>query len=156
MHTHEANSDMYGIFMEECGMKDAWVEVKNDSDYYNMHKWFETGLGAWGNWDSVERFFYKGTDGVGVVATDFEFIEVLNKNGKPVSDHSAAACELTFFKTDKFVAETEKLEVAEPLDLGISYTLKWIINDLVMLFTNFHEIFTAIARVIEEAVRSKA
>ena len=151
MHTHEANSDMYGIFMEECGMKDAWVEVKNDSDYYNMHKWFKSGLKAWGNWDSVERFFYKGTNGIGVVATDFEFIEVLGKNGKPVSDHSAAACEFTFFKTDAFEENTQKLEVVTESTDTSAKTLEWLWKDFVNAITHFGQIFTAIARVIKEA-----
>lgn len=152
MHTHDVNSDMYGIFIEECGFKDAWIEVKNDSDYYNMHKWHTSGLSAWGHWDSVERFFYKGTDGVAVVATGFEYIEVLLENGRPASDHSAAECEFTFFKTDRFVAETEELEVTEPTDTGFAYKLEWIFNDLVKVFTHLHEIFTALNRVFTEFI----
>ena len=152
MHTHEVNSDMYGIFIEECGMKDAWIEVKNDSNYYSMHKWSSSGDPAWGHWDSVERFFYKGSDGVAVLATGFEYIEVLDKNGKPVSDHSAAECEFTFFKTDTFVAETETLEVTGPADTGFAYKLEWVFNDLLKLFTNFHEIFTALNRVFNEFI----
>lgn len=152
MHTHEVNSDMYGIFIEECGFKDAWIEVKNDSDYFNLHKWHISGDPAWGHWDSVERYFYKGTDGVAVVATAFEFVEVLHENGKPASDHAAAECEFTFFKTDKFVAETEKLEVTGPTNGGIAEKLEWIFNDLVKLLTNFHEIFTAINRVINDFI----
>lgn len=156
MHTHEANSDMYGIFIKECGFKDAWVEVRNDSDYYNMHKWFESGLKAWGNWDSVERFFYKGCDGVGVIAKDFNFIEVLNSNGKPASDHSAAECEFEFVKTDAFRENTQKLEVVTESTDTMAKTLEWIWKDLVNALTHLDQIFTAIARVIEEAVRSKA
>ncbi len=150
MHTHEANSDMYGIFIEECGFKDAWIEVKNDSDYYSMHKWSNSGLGAWGHWDSVERFFYKGTDGVAVVATAFEYVEVLDKNGTPVSDHAAAECEFAFFKTDKFVAETEELEVTGPENGGILEKLEWIFGDLIKVFTHLHEIYTALNRVFTE------
>lgn len=151
MHTHEANSDMYGIFIKECGFKDAWVEVLNDSDYYNMHKWHISGLPAWGNWDSVERFFYKGTDGVTVLATDFEFIEVLDSNGKPVSDHSAAACEFTFFKTDAFEENTQKLEVVTESTDTLAKTLEWLWKDFINALTHLDQIFTAIARVIEEA-----
>lgn len=154
MHTHEVNSDLYGIFVEECGFKDAWVEVHNDSDYFNMHKWHISGLKAWGHWDSVERFFYKGTDGIAVVATDFEFTEVLLQNGRPASDHSAAECELTFFKTENFVAETEELEVTGPTDTGFAYKLKWIFNDFVKLFTHLHEIFTAFNRLFNEFIDS--
>lgn len=152
MHTHEVNSDMYGIFIEECGFKDAWIEVKNDSDYFNMHKWHISGDPAWGHWDSVERFFYKGTDGVAVLATDFEYIEVLHENGKAASDHAAAVCEFTFFKTDKFVAETEELEVTGPEDGGIVYKLKWIFGDLLKFFTHLHEIFTALNRLFTEFI----
>lgn len=156
MHTHEANSDMYGIFIKGCGFKDAWVEVRNDSDYYNMHKWFESGLKAWGNWDSVERFFYKGCDGVGVIAKDFNFIEVLNSNGKPVSDHSAAECEFEFVKTDAFRENTQKLEVVMESTDTTAKTLEWLWKDFINAITHLDQIFTAIVRVIEEAVKSKA
>ncbi len=154
MHTHDVNSNLYGVFIEECGFKDAWVEVKNDSDYYNMHKWHITGDPAWGHWDSVERYFYKGTDGVAVLATGFEYIEVLQKNGQPASDHAAAACEFTFFKTDKFVPETEKLEVTGPSNGGIVEKLKWIFSDLLKALTHLHEIYTAFNRLFTEFLNS--
>ncbi len=151
MHTHEANSNMYEYFIEDCGFKDAWVEVKNDSDYYNMHKWHVSGLPAWGNWDSVERFFYKGCDGVGVIAKDFNFIEVLNANGKPASDHSAAECEFEFIKTDAFEENTQKLEVVTESTDTAEKTLKWLWKDFVNAITHLDQIFTAIIRVIQEA-----
>ena len=152
MHTHEANSNMYEYFIEDCGFKDAWVEVKNDSDYYNMHKWHVSGLPAWGNWDSVERFFYKGCDGVGVIAKDFNFIEVLNANGKPASDHSAAECEFEFIKTDAFEENTQKLEVVTESTDTAEKTLKWLWKDFVNAITHLDQIFTAIIRVIQEAI----
>ena len=151
MHTHEANSNMYEYFIEDCGFKDAWVEVKNDSDYYNMHKWHVSGLPAWGNWDSVERFFYKGCDGVGVIAKDFNFIEVLNANGKPASDHSAAECEFEFIKTDAFEENMQKLEVVTESTDTAEKTLKWLWKDFVNAITHLDQIFTAIIRVIQEA-----
>ncbi|MBQ6932712.1 MAG: endonuclease/exonuclease/phosphatase family protein [Clostridia bacterium] len=151
MHTHEANSNMYEYFIEDCGFKDAWVEVKNDSDYYNMHKWHVSGLPAWGNWDSVERFFYKGCDGVGVIAKDFNFIEVLNAKGKPASDHSAAECEFEFIKTDAFEENTQKLEVVTESTDTAEKTLKWLWKDFVNAITHLDQIFTAIIRVIQEA-----
>ena len=151
MHAHEVNSNMYEYFIRDCGFKDAWVEVKNDSDYFNYGKWFATGESPWGKWDSVERFFYKGCDGVGVIATDFNFIEVLNANGKPASDHAAAECVLEFIKTDAFEENTGELEVVTESTDTLAKTLKWLWKDFVNALTHLDQIYTALARVIEES-----
>lgn len=150
MHTHEVNSDMYDIFIRECGFKDAWIEAKNDSDYYSMHKWSSSGDPAWGHWDSVERFFYKGTEGVAVIATDFNFIEVLNADGSAASDHAAAECVLEFIKTDAFEENTQQLEVVTTSTDTLSKTLEWLWKDFINALTHLDQIYTAIARVIQE------
>lgn len=150
MHRHEDNGEMYERFYNQCGLKDAWMEVHNAGNYFNLGKWFATGLPAWGNWDSVERFMYKGCDGVAVIATDFSFINVLDITGKAVSDHAAAECEFVFIKTDDFTENTQKLEVVEASGNIFINTVKWIFKDLVNIFTHLEQFPTAIKRLIEE------
>ena len=94
MHTHEDDGALYKTLYQECGLKDAWIEHHNDGDYFNLYKWHASGLPAWGNWDSVERFMYRSGGGVDIVVSDFRFTEVCNDRGEAVSDHSAAECDL--------------------------------------------------------------
>ncbi len=147
MHRHVDNGNMYEYFYEQCGLKDAWVEVHNGGDYNNFYQWHISGMEAWGNWDSVERFMYKSGGGVGVIATDFNFIEVTNENGNVISDHSAAECEFTFIKTDGFVENTQQLEVTEKTGSNFINNIKWIFKDLAVILSNLDELFLAISEL---------
>lgn len=144
MHSCNYDSDMYFYFQEQCGLKDAWNELCNGGDYFEYRKWYDTGVEAWGNWDSVERFMYKGSSGVRVTPTSFEYVQVLDENGQPVSDHSGAVCELAFVKTADFTENTQKLEVVEKTENNFINTIKWIFRVLVKIFTNFDELFALI------------
>ena len=140
LHGHEDNDSLYNIFMVEGGFRDAWVESCNSGDYFNMSSWYNTGLSSWGNWDSVERFLYRAGGGVDVSVSDFSYTAVCNEAGEAVSDHSAAECSFTFIKTADFVENTELLQVAEPLNRGILYQLKRIIDTLLLIFTEIDKL----------------
>lgn len=143
MHVHEDDGALYNTLYVECGLKDAWIEYHNNGDYFNLYKWHITGLPAWGNWDSVERFMYKPGGGVDMVVSDFRYVEVTDGNGKAVSDHSAAECDFTFIKTSDFVENTQELEVKAAPANSILTLLKWIIIDLFKVFSdlgNFPEL----------------
>lgn len=136
IHTHEDDGALYKTLYDQCGLKDAWIEYHNNGDYFNLYEWHITGLPAWGNWDSVERFMYKPGGGVDIVVSDFRYVEVCDDDGKTVSDHSSAECDFTFIKTADFVENTQILQSAEVTGNSFLYHLKWIIMDLIMIFSD--------------------
>ncbi len=143
MHVHEDDGALYKTLYQECGLKDAWIEYHNNGDYFNLYKWHITGLPAWGNWDSVERFMYKSGGGVDVVVSDFRYVEVCNDNGKAISDHSSAECDFTFIKTSDFVENTQELEVVKAPENNFLHRLMWIIMDFIKILSdisNFPEL----------------
>lgn len=128
IHTHEDNGSLYNILYRECGLKDAWMEYHNDGDYFNLYKWHISGLQAWGNWDSVERFMYKSGGGVDVVVDDFRYTWVTDGSGKNVSDHAAAECDFTFIKTEDFKANTQQLNVNKSAKNDFIQKLMWFVT----------------------------
>lgn len=136
LHSREDNYSLYTILCEELGFKDAWIEHHNNGDYYNMSSWYATGVSAWGNWDSVERFMYRAGGGVDVTVSDFRYTYVTDDSGKTVSDHAAAECNFTFIKTADFVENTQSLEVVEDKGTDIIHKLMWIVTVLAKVFSD--------------------
>ena len=136
IHVHEDNGALYNTLYVQCGLKDAWMEYHNNGDYFNLYNWHITGLPAWGNWDSVERFMYKSGGGVNVVVSDFRYVEVYDNNGKAVSDHASAECNFTFIKTPDFVENTQTLQLIQPSENNFLHRLKWVIKDLLMILSD--------------------
>ena len=136
IHTHEDNGALYKTLYEQCGLKDAWVEYHNNGDYFNMYNWHISGLPAWGNWDSVERFMYKSGGGVDLVVSDFRYVEVTDDSGKVISDHAAAECDFTFIKTEDFVENTQQLEVSKPEGYDFIHRFVWVLRVLFMVFSD--------------------
>ena len=135
MHTHEDDGALYKTLYQDCGLKDAWIEYHNNGDYFNLYNWHISGLPAWGNWDSVERFMYKSGGGVDVVISDFRYTEVCDESGKAVSDHSAAECDFTFIKTEDFKENTQELKVTEA-ENNLLHQIKWFFKALIMVFSD--------------------
>ncbi len=136
LHGREDNSSLYNIFCKDLGFADAWVEYHNNGDYFNMYNWHITGLQAWGNWDSVERFLYRAGGGVDIVVSDFRYTEVTDDSGKPVSDHSAAECDFTFIKTADFVENTQKLDIVKSRANDLFIRLLAFFKALILVFTD--------------------
>lgn len=136
MHTHEDDGALYKTLYQECGFKDAWIEHHNNGDYFNLYNWHISGLPAWGNWDSVERFMYRSGGGVDIVVDDFRFVQVCDDNGEAVSDHSAAECDFTFIKTEAFEEHKGTVEVKGPSQSNLLNLIKWIFKDLIMVFSD--------------------
>ncbi len=138
MHVHEDNGALYETLCIEGGFKDAWIEYHNNGDYFNMYNWHITGLPAWGNWDSVERFMYRPGGGVDIVVSDFRYVEVTDDNGDPISDHSSAECEFTFIKTEDFIENTEELEITKPVEVNILQRLMIIIETFIKILSDIN------------------
>lgn len=139
--TPEVNSNMYKIFHEELGTKDAWVELHNGGDYFNFTQWSQTGVSYWGNWDSVEKYLYKDGVDVKVEALDFEYNWVTNSDGARVSDHAAAVCTFSFTKTAEFTEKDYNLKVVGELPLrNFLNTVMWVIKDLLYVLMNFDQV----------------
>lgn len=136
IHTHEDNGALYNALYVDCGLKDAWVEYHNDGDYFNMYKWHTSGLSAWGNWDSVERFMYKSGGGVDIVVDDFRYTNVTDENGKVISDHAAAECDFTFIKTEDFVENTQELFEVEASGNSFINRIKYILKALIKILSD--------------------
>ncbi len=140
IHTHEDNGSLYNILYKDCGLKDAWMEYHNNGDYFNLYNWHITGLPAWGNWDSVERFMYKSGGGVDVVIDDFRYVEVCDDNGEVVSDHNAAECDFTFIKTSDFTENTQELQVVKSKKNNFTHKLMWFLTALVKVLSDIGNI----------------
>lgn len=136
IHTHEDDGALYKTLYVECGLKDAWMEYHNNGDYFNLYNWHISGLPAWGNWDSVERFMYKPGGGVDIVVDDFRFVEVCDDNGKVISDHSAAECDFTFIKTTDFVENSQSLQVTQAPKNNFIHHLEWFFKALFMVLSD--------------------
>lgn len=136
IHTHEDNGSLYKILYQECGLKDAWMEYHNDGDYFNLYNWHITGLPAWGNWDSVERFMYKSGGGVDLVISDFRYTWVTDDSGKRASDHAAAECDFTFIKTEDFTENTQELKVLSPKKNNFIQKLMWFITAFIKVMSD--------------------
>lgn len=136
IHTHEDNGALYKTLYLECGLKDAWMEYHNNGDYFNLYNWHISGLPAWGNWDSVERFMYKSGGGVDVIVSDFRYTEVCDDDGKVISDHSSAECDFTFIKTADFVENTQELKVSKPSGNDFIHRLRWLLTALTKVLSD--------------------
>ncbi len=136
IHTHEDDGALYKTLYQQCGLKDAWIEYHNNGDYFNMYNWHITGLPAWGNWDSVERFMYRPGGGVDVVVSDFRYVEVCDDEGKVISDHSSAECDFTFIKTSDFVENTQELETVKGKGTDLIHRLMWFVTALVKIISD--------------------
>lgn len=136
LHTREDNYSLYNILYTECGLKDAWVEYHNDGNYFNMDDWYKTGLPAWGNWDSVERFMYRAGGGVDIAISDFRYVDVADDSGKIISDHAAAECDFTFIKTADFIENAQNLEVTKPKTNSFIHNLMWFLTAFVKVMSD--------------------
>ena len=136
IHTHEDNGALYNSLCIQTGLKDAWVEFHNNGDYFNMYNWHISGLPAWGNWDSVERFMYKSGGGVELTVSDFRYTDVRNDAGNSASDHSAAECEFTFIKTADFVENTQELKIVKDNVSRFFNSITWFFKILTMILSD--------------------
>ena len=136
IHTHEDDGALYKTLYLECGLKDAWIEYHNNGDYFNLYNWHISGLPAWGNWDSVERFMYKSGGGVDVVVSDFRYTQVFNGDGEVASDHAAAECDFTFIKTEGFVENTQELKVAKSDRNDFIHNLIWFVTAFIKVISD--------------------
>ena len=138
--TAEENSNMYEIFHEQCGLKDAWVEIHNNGDYHDFSSWYNPNESYWGVWDSVEKFLYKDGGGITVEAVDFKYSWITDDAGVSVSDHAAAECIFEFTVTEDFVENTQELVVVKQSPFRNLFNLiKWIFKDLIYVFTHLDE-----------------
>lgn len=142
-----SNSNMRKHFMENCGLKEAWVELNNNGDYVNFDTFFENYGGSysqcWGVWDSVEKFMYKNGGGVEIKPESFTYTWIEDANGVRISDHAAAECVLTFTKTADFVENTQELTVVPAKNYFLN-TLVWFIKDLVLVLQHWDELMAFI------------
>ncbi|MBQ7639016.1 MAG: endonuclease/exonuclease/phosphatase family protein [Clostridia bacterium] len=98
------NSLLKETLVDGCGLKDAWVEVKNNGDYDDCSYYINTVGGVWtdkwGVWDSVERFMYKDGGGVTLTPTEFSYVTVKTDDGKAVSDHNGVHVKFAYDATN--------------------------------------------------------
>ena len=139
--TAEENSNMYNIFHEKGGFKDAWVEIHNDGDYFDFTEWAKEGTSYWGEWDSVEKYLYRDGGGVTVTPVDFRYSWITNDAGERVSDHASAECVFEFTVTEDFVANTQELKIVEQDPFRNFFnTIKWIVKDLIYILSHIDEL----------------
>lgn len=136
---------MLEVIKEEGGFKDAWIELKNNGDYQDFSSWYATGISYWGNWDSVEKFYYRNGGGVEITANDFAYKAFRGADGKSLSDHNAAVCSFTFTKTADFTEDTRTHRVNNTSSFLIFLnTINWFFKDLGYVISNFDQIIDLI------------
>lgn len=128
-----------------CGLKDAWVEIKNNGDYNDCSSFVESMGGIWyekwGRWDSVERFMYKDGGGIKLDCTSFEYITVLNRSGVNASDHVAASAKFRYTVTAS-AEEQGKLDEGHGTN-GFKEFIRKIVSffkAITLIFKNFDQI----------------
>ncbi|MCR5150632.1 MAG: hypothetical protein K6B52_05355 [Clostridiales bacterium] len=129
-------------FIEKLNMKEAWIELYNNGDYDSFTDYNALGIGQWGNWDSVEKFFYCDGGGIHIEPTSFEFVVYNDENGNRLSDHNAAFAEFTYTVTDDYsssVSSGLKKEIFNPFKSVYEGFLR-IIKDLYLAFSNIDEL----------------
>ena len=137
----ESNSNMCYYLFEIAGLKDAWTEVCNNSDYTDYGAWESTG-GSWGNWDSVEMILYKSGGGIDLEAADFAYQVFADENGENLSDHAAATAKLTYTKTDTFTENAQALYTPKASFMETIWkAVKACFRDIWKILTNLDELF---------------
>ncbi len=139
-YDNEYDDGLSEYFLEGCGMKEAWVELYNNGDYKDFSSFRATGVEEWGNWNSVEKFFYRDGGGVKVVPESFAYEFFKNGSGKTLSDHASASATFSFEKTDDFKQSDIKLSVTKRNELND------FIKKMFVLITDF---FKALAHIDE-------
>lgn len=139
------SSELKSILVDGCGLKDAWVEVKNNGDYNDCSSFVKQTGGSWsdkwGKWDSVERFMYKDGGGIKLECTSFEYVTVLNRKGVSASDHVAAEAEFVYTVVSP-AGEQGELDDSHGSS-GIEEFFRKIVSffkAIFLIFTNFDEI----------------
>lgn len=135
--------------MDDCNLKDAWIETNNNGDYKDFSAWYEqygtSWETSWGVWDSVEKFLYRDGNGVKLTADEFEYIYFKNGEGANLSDHAAASVKFTYEKTEDFTPETQQFkEVRYNPFKVIGSVIKYVCLDLYKIFSNFDELLAYI------------
>lgn len=136
----ENDDGLSEYFLEDCGMKEAWVELHNGGDYKDFSSYFATKVPAWGNWDSAEKFFYRDGGGVKVTPQTFSYEFFKSENGTELSDHASASAVFTFEKTDEF----------KQSDVELSVTKRDAFNDFIKkIFVFMTDFFKALVHLDE-------
>ena len=141
------DSNIHYYFLEKCGLKDAWVELYNNGDYYNFDEWKATDDPNhfdhyWGRWDSVEKVMFKNGGGIEIdpASFEYEFVIADQSTGRRVSDHANAKCELTFTVTEDFVPNTQELGGDVTSKNSMITELIGFLKILIKLFANFDQV----------------
>lgn len=132
---------MLDVFHNRGGFKDAWIEQYNGGNTSDFSSWQSSGVSYWGNWDSVEKYYYRNGGGIEIEASDFNYVNFFNGKDENLSDHSAAECTFTFTKTADFQPDTRSLSVkhANPM-ARLMNAIKWFFKDLITVFRNWDEV----------------
>jgi len=138
-----ADEVMMQKITSEYGFTDAWIELNNNGDYEDFSDWYKSGVSYWGNWDSVEKYYYRNGGGVEITASDCSYVALLDDNGVNLSDHNGIVCTFTFTKGDNFSEDTRNHSVNEPSDISIFMNkIMWIFKDLMFVFSNWDELMS--------------
>lgn len=141
----DGGSTIKSTLCDGCGLKDAWIELYNGGDYESDTTYKSTLNGAdagykWGRWDSVERFLYKDGGGITLTCDSFEYLTVLNGEGKDCSDHVAAAAVFSYTTAEEI---DDAGELTDGQHSGWSEHLRrfvMFIKALILAITNFDTI----------------
>ena len=105
------------LFMDQLGMKDAWIELHNNGNYSDFSEWEATGLTDLNHWDSLEKVLYKDGNGIHLEATSFEYIDFKDNNGKSCSDHYGAKAVFSYTTDSSFQPESASDFTVEQFNL---------------------------------------
>lgn len=114
-HAFDTDDGLYECFVEECGLKDSWVELHNNGDYKNFASCIEKyGYDYWGVWESVEKFLYRDGGGVTLAPEKSEYEFLYSNEKTSLSDHAAAFAVFSVSKGENFRESGISLSVTKP------------------------------------------
>ena len=102
------------LFCNDGGFKEAWLEACFDGNYnftaadIFARYYGQYGSEQWGNYDSGEKMFYRGSDAVSFSTVSHELRWIKDAQGNGISDHTAEHVTLAYtINTD--ACKTENL-----------------------------------------------
>ena len=133
--TNGEGADMYDIFINQLGMRDAWTDVVNGGSFTDYSAYSGS---YWGRWDSVECILYRSSDALTLTPTAHEYIRYQDDDGAAFSDHNAAKA--VFSYTANALTSSDGLKPVKKESMSLIKMIQIIIADLKYAFSHFDEV----------------
>lgn len=137
------NDKFYENLVSAAGLTDCWTELCNGGDYsYDNGENWNPSLN-----ESLDKVMFKNGSGIEFTPDSLEYIEFKDADGKTYTDHISTKVSISYTVTGETNAPSS-LKTQEPIDekQRTFDEFKAVINAVVLVFTNLHELFYLIGQ----------